>query len=71
MGFPRMEGAAKLQDARVEKGEKRVALRDISKESNVLRDTPRLVGAKGEHVSIFSLLFFFFFPLPTRILVNS
>ncbi|XP_042380802.1 cyclin-A1-1-like [Zingiber officinale] len=46
-----MEGAAKLQDARAEKGEKRVALRDISKESNVLRDTPRLVGAKGENAN--------------------
>ncbi|KAG6532941.1 hypothetical protein ZIOFF_006801 [Zingiber officinale] len=49
--LPGMEGAAKLQDARAEKGEKRVALRDISKESNVLRDTPRLVGAKGENAN--------------------
>ncbi|XP_074562039.1 cyclin-A1-4-like [Curcuma longa] len=46
-----MEGAAKLQDASAEKGEKRVALRDISKESNVLRDTSRLVGAKQENAN--------------------
>lgn len=58
-----MEGAAKLQDASAEKGEKRVALRDISKESNVLRDASRLVGAKQENVSIFS----HFLPLSKRI----
>lgn len=58
-----MEVSAKFPVAKAGQGKKRVALRDISKQSNVLRGTPALVGAKGANVGILStacLLFFFF-----------
>ncbi|XP_042429047.1 cyclin-A1-1-like isoform X3 [Zingiber officinale] len=46
-----MEVSAKFTAARAAQGKKRVALRDISKQSNVLRGTPSLVGAKGANTN--------------------
>ncbi|XP_042420490.1 cyclin-A1-4-like [Zingiber officinale] len=46
-----MEVSAKFTAARAAQGKKRVALRDISKQSNVLRGTSSLVGAKGANIN--------------------